>query len=90
MSQITTQRDGAVLIATIANPPHGYMDAETESELEKVLDEVDTDAAVRAVVLTSRIALPCLPAPYRDNAQGLRRGDQRYRHGWRLRACTGL
>ena len=56
MSQITTQRDGAVLLATIANPPHGYMDAETESELETVLDEVDTDATVRAVVLTGGLS----------------------------------
>ncbi|MDP6952741.1 MAG: enoyl-CoA hydratase/isomerase family protein [Alphaproteobacteria bacterium] len=52
MSQITTERDGAVLIATIANPPHGYMDAATEPELTAVLDEAEADDAVRAVVLT--------------------------------------
>jgi enoyl-CoA hydratase/carnithine racemase len=52
MSQITTQRDGAVLIATIANPPHGYMDATTEPELTAVLDDIEADETVRAVVFT--------------------------------------
>ncbi len=52
MSQITTRRDGTVLIATIANPPHGYMDAATEPELSAVLDEIEADDTVRAVVIT--------------------------------------
>lgn len=52
MSQVTVEREGAVAIVTIANPPMGYMDAATVPELEAVTRELEADAGVRAVVIT--------------------------------------
>ena len=52
MTQITVDHDGAVMIGTIANPPHGFMDEETERELAGLLDRAEADDRVRAVVLT--------------------------------------
>jgi enoyl-CoA hydratase len=52
MTQISVDRDGAVMIGTIANPPDGFMDAETEVELADLLDVAEADDEVRAVVLT--------------------------------------
>jgi enoyl-CoA hydratase/carnithine racemase len=52
MTQISIDRDGPVLIATIANPPDGFMDEETETELAALLDTVEMDESIRAVVLT--------------------------------------
>ncbi len=52
MNQISTVRHGAVLIATITNPPDGTMDADTERELVALLDTVEGDTAIRAVVFT--------------------------------------
>lgn len=52
MSQVTVEREGAVAIVTIANPPMGYMDAATVPELEAVTRELEADACVRAVVIT--------------------------------------
>jgi enoyl-CoA hydratase len=52
MTQISIEQQGAVLIARISNPPEGFMDADTEVELVALLDRVESDAGVRAVVLT--------------------------------------
>ena len=52
MSQIEITQDGGILVATIANPPDGFMDAETEAELAGLLDRVEGDDGIRAVVLT--------------------------------------
>ena len=53
--QIMIDVSGAVLIARIGNPPAGYMDADTETELAALLNRVETDDAVRAVVLTGSL-----------------------------------
>ena len=52
MTQISIQQRDAVLIASISNPPDGFMDADTEVELAALLDRVESDTGVRAVVLT--------------------------------------
>ncbi len=52
MTQISLEQQAAVLIATISNPPDGFMDTDTEVELAALLDRVEADASVRAVVLT--------------------------------------
>jgi len=52
MAQLTIEREGAVAIVTISNPPMGYMDAATVPELDAATAELEADAAVRAVVLT--------------------------------------
>ncbi len=52
MAQFSVTRQGAVLKAAVSNPPHGYMDGDTEVELAALLDEVEFDDTVRAVVFT--------------------------------------
>ncbi len=52
MSQFSVTRDGAVAIVTFTNPPDGYMDDRTVPELRAVVDEVERDDEVRAVVFT--------------------------------------
>ncbi len=52
MAQFNLSREGAVVKAAISNPPNGYMDGETEAELGALLDEVEFDDAIRAVVFT--------------------------------------
>jgi len=55
MMQIGVEMDGAVLIARIGNPPDGYMDEETASELMGLLDRIEADGAVRAIVFTGSL-----------------------------------
>jgi enoyl-CoA hydratase len=50
--RIALTRDGAVAILTFSNPPEGYMDAGTETALAEMLERVETDPSIRAVVLT--------------------------------------
>lgn len=52
MAQLSVEREGAVAVVTITNPPVGYMDAGTVPELDAVTRELETDDGVRAVVLT--------------------------------------
>ena len=52
MTQIEIKRNGAVLTATITITPDGFMDPVTEDELGTLLDQVDSDDGVRAVVFT--------------------------------------
>jgi len=52
MPQITLDQRDTVLVATIANPPQGFMDDDTVSELAALLDRVEQDQAIRAVVFT--------------------------------------
>lgn len=52
MKQIQIERDGAVLMGRISNPPHGYMNDETADELSDLMDQVDADDGIRAVILT--------------------------------------
>src|SRR3954471_23576468 len=49
---IATHRDGAVLTARIDNPPRQYMTRAMIEELHALLDRVEADAAIRAVVFT--------------------------------------
>jgi enoyl-CoA hydratase/carnithine racemase len=52
MTRITTRQEGAVLTATISNPPEGYMDSQTDAELMALLDKVEADDNIRVVVFT--------------------------------------
>jgi enoyl-CoA hydratase len=49
-TQLRIERDGAVAVCTISNPPHGYMDRVTVEELDAFTAEVADDEAVGAVV----------------------------------------
>jgi enoyl-CoA hydratase len=52
MPQITIEKDGAVAIVRFTNPPDGFMDGDTVPEITAMLDTVEADADVRAVILT--------------------------------------
>ena len=51
-ASVTLERDGAVAIATMANPPRHTMTAQTVAELAAAAAAVDADPAVRVLVLT--------------------------------------
>jgi enoyl-CoA hydratase/carnithine racemase len=51
-AQWTLQRTGPVVLASFANGGHGYMNDQTEVELEQILDTVEADKSVRCVVIT--------------------------------------
>ncbi|MFN2100795.1 enoyl-CoA hydratase/isomerase family protein [Altererythrobacter sp. MF3-039] len=55
MAQVTASDDGGVRLLTIANPPLGYMNAETATELLDHLREAQTDDAVRVIVFTGGV-----------------------------------
>ncbi|MFD1194764.1 enoyl-CoA hydratase/isomerase family protein [Seohaeicola saemankumensis] len=44
--------DSAIAVIRFSNPPEGFMDEGTEAGLTAALDQVDTDDAIRAVILT--------------------------------------
>jgi len=52
MPQVTIERQGAVAICTLTNPPMGYMDSATVPELDAATRELESDDGVRAVVIT--------------------------------------
>ncbi len=53
--QVTVERRGAVAVVTMTNPPMGYMDRETVPELDAALAGLESDDAVRAIVLTGGV-----------------------------------
>jgi enoyl-CoA hydratase len=52
MPTVSLDRDGAVALVRFTNPPDGFMNTGTESEYAAVLDVIENDPAIRAVVLT--------------------------------------
>lgn len=52
MSYISTTLDGAVAVVTIDNPPLNALSSPLLAELEAVIDRLDNDEEVRAMVLT--------------------------------------
>ncbi|MEH6589873.1 MAG: enoyl-CoA hydratase/isomerase family protein [Halioglobus sp.] len=52
MSRLLVEKFGAVWVAKFHNPPHSYMDPQTEKALSEFLDEVEANEEVRVVVLT--------------------------------------
>jgi enoyl-CoA hydratase len=52
MAQVTVGRDGGVAVVSLDNPPLGCMDQQTVVELEPVIDVIEADAAIRAIVFT--------------------------------------
>lgn len=51
--RLSLARDGPGLARiTFHNPPHGFMDGDTERELAAALDAIDADAALAVVLLT--------------------------------------
>lgn len=52
MNEVRFEQQGAVAILRFSNPPHGYMDGETETALAAHLDRIEGDDSIRAVVLT--------------------------------------
>ena len=55
MPQVTVERDGAVAVVTLTNPPMGYMDSGTVPELGAAMAELAADDSVRAVVITGGV-----------------------------------
>src|SRR5689334_17339021 len=49
---ITVEERGRVLVATLANPPHGLMDRDMVEALGAVVARAETDPEVGGVVLT--------------------------------------
>lgn len=52
VQQITTEVDAGVVLVRFHNPPHGFMDGGTEEELTAVLDDIEHNNTIRAVVMT--------------------------------------
>ena len=52
MAQITIEKEGAVAVVRFTNPPDGFMNGETVPEITAMLDQVEGDDDVRAVILT--------------------------------------
>lgn len=52
MTQFSIEKKDHVSLVRMSNPPHGFMDAETEKELENFLDEIEGDDDIRVVVFT--------------------------------------
>ncbi|USG60880.1 enoyl-CoA hydratase/isomerase family protein [Sneathiella marina] len=52
MVQLSVEKNGFVALVRFNNPPHGYMDGQTEIELEAFLDEVEENDDIRSVVFT--------------------------------------
>ncbi|ARN75568.1 hypothetical protein BST96_16525 [Oceanicoccus sagamiensis] len=51
-SRLLIEKQETVWIARFNNPPHSYMDHLTGEALTQLLDEVDGDSVVRAVIFT--------------------------------------
>jgi len=54
--RLSVQRQDAVAVARLFNPPMGCMDAQTEAELLALLDRLDATPQLRVVVFTGRDA----------------------------------
>jgi enoyl-CoA hydratase len=52
MAQMSIEKKGHVALVKFHNPPHGYMDGQTEIELEAFLNDVEKDDNIRSVVFT--------------------------------------
>ena len=52
MNRLLVEKDGPVWVAKFNNPPHHYMDQYTIRELTALLDDVENNDTVRAVILT--------------------------------------
>jgi enoyl-CoA hydratase len=52
IKQVTIRDIDAVRVVTISNPPRGYMNTETASELCDVLEASEKNANVKALVFT--------------------------------------
>ena len=52
---IQTRREGAVLVATLTNPPRNLLNAPMVAELRALADAVDADADARTLVLTGGV-----------------------------------
>ena len=55
VTQVSTKDMGAVRVATINNPPRGYMNAETATELCDILEAAESDANINALVFTGGV-----------------------------------
>ena len=54
--RLTLHAQGGVALLQLFNPPMGCMDAQTETELQQLLDLLDSRTELRAVLLTGRDA----------------------------------
>lgn len=55
MPQLTVRIDDSVALVTISNPPEGFMNAQTLEELGGVVETLEANDAVRAVVFTGGV-----------------------------------
>ncbi len=52
MSRLQVSRQGKIAVVRFDNPPHGYMDHVTVSELDALTAELESDAVIRVLVFT--------------------------------------
>ena len=52
MPQVNIEMDGPVAIVRFTNPPDGFMDGKTVPEITAMLDQLEEDEGVRAIILT--------------------------------------
>ncbi len=52
---LITEQSGAVLTAAMNNPPFNFLDTPLMLELERLIERVDRDPGVRAVIITSAV-----------------------------------
>lgn len=52
---IKKRREGNVLVATLINPPQNFLNALMVNEIRTLAEEVETDAEVRALILTGGV-----------------------------------
>ncbi|MGK2739746.1 enoyl-CoA hydratase/isomerase family protein [Tepidicaulis sp. LMO-SS28] len=55
MPLVTLDKDGPLAIITFNNPPRGYMNAAQVTELAPLIDQVERDESVRAVIFTGAV-----------------------------------
>ena len=52
---VQTRAEGPVLVATLSNPPRNFMNAVMVQEIAQLVDDVERDEAVRAIVFTGGV-----------------------------------
>lgn len=52
MSKVRVEAEDGIAVVTLANPPHGYMDEELVSELDRATRRLESQEDVKVIVLT--------------------------------------
>ncbi len=52
MGQVENVTDGGIATITFTNPPHGFLTSDMVEQLGRVMEEVENDPAVKAIIFT--------------------------------------